>query len=153
MYRFRFAVKLSIDETIFGDNETDDTFLDSISELEHDWYIGLETDPEWLSSMVASKNFLFTLGLNEEGLYTSRTLSLLKLPLFTGTVNPECVTSIWSALSFELLYLTNDDEERYSIQAHPNIMRNILTQTAAPPLGYPIFSSGVKNISILSITS
>ena len=102
---------------------------------------------------MASKNFLFTLGLNEEGLYTSRTLSLLKLPLFTGTVNPECVKSIWSALSFELLYLTNDDEERYSIQAHPNIMRNILTQTAAPPLGYPIFSSGVKNISILSITS
>ena len=146
-------MKLSIDETIFGDSETDDTFLDNISELEYDWYIGLEADPGWLSCLASSKKFLFTLGLNSEGLYTSRTLSLLRLPMFTGTVNPECVTSIWSALSFELLYLTNDDEERYSIQAHPNIMRNILTQTASPPLGYPIFSSGLKNISLLSIAS
>ena len=47
----------------------------------------------------------------------------------------------WANLSLELLYFTNDDEERYSIQAHPTILRNLTVQAADPPLGYPIFSS------------
>jgi len=39
--------------------------------------------------------------------------------------------------------MTNDDEERYSIQALPKILRNIVTQAADPPLGYPVYSSGL----------
>ena len=41
----------------------------------------------------------------------------------------------------ELLYLTNDDEERYSIQAEERLLRNLTVQAADPPLGYFIFSS------------
>ena len=41
----------------------------------------------------------------------------------------------------ELLYLTNDDEERYSIQAEERILRNLTVQAADPPLGYFIYSS------------
>ena len=79
-------------------------------------------------------------------MYSCRTLTLGQLPMFIGQLNTDCVKSIWSALSLELLYLTNDDEERYSIQAHPNLLRNIVTQAADVPLGYPIYFSGVKSV-------
>ena len=45
------------------------------------------------------------------------------------------------SLILELLYLTNDDEERYSIQAEERLLRNLTVQAADPPLGYFIFSS------------
>ena len=105
----------------------------------------------WQESVEEGRKFVFSLGLNEEGLYSSRTLSLTKLPLYTGQLNAQAVRAIWSNLNLELYYLTNDDEERYSIQAHPNILRNIVTQAADPPLGYPVFSSGVQHISTLPL--
>ena len=37
--------------------------------------------------------------------------------------------------------MTNDDDERYSIQAHEYILRNLTIQASDPPLGYPIFNS------------
>lgn len=138
----RLAVKLSIDECVFGEAETVEKFIENLTELLSNWYIGLETDAEWARSIEQSKKYVFSLGFNKDGIYSSRTLTLAKVPVFTGELNSESVRAIWSALSFELLYLTNDDEERYSIQAHPTALRNIVTQTAALPLGYPVFSSG-----------
>jgi hypothetical protein len=38
-----------------------------------------------------------------------------------------------------MLYFANDDDERYSIQAHPLLLRNMTVQAADPPLGYPLF--------------
>jgi hypothetical protein len=35
-----------------------------------------------------------------------------------GRLNRELVRSLWASLSLELLYLTNDDDERYSIQVN-----------------------------------
>ena len=58
-----------------------------------------------------------------------------------GSLNSELVRAQWANLSLELLYMTNDDEERYSIQAHAAVLRNLTVQAADPPLGYPIFSS------------
>ncbi len=55
-------------------------------------------------------------------------------------LNPEVVRSLWASLNFELLYLTNDDDERYSIQADERLLRNITVQAAEPPLGYPVYS-------------
>ena len=37
--------------------------------------------------------------------------------------------------------MTNDDEERYSIQAHQYILRNLTIQSSDPPLGYCIYNS------------
>ena len=73
--------------------------------------------------------------------YTSRTLTLQELMVNVGRLNAEVVRGQWANLSLELLYMTNADEERYSIQAHPAILRNLTVQAADPPLGYPIFSS------------
>ena len=71
----------------------------------------------------------------------SRVLTLRNCDVYVGKLNKEVVKSLWSSLSLELLYLTNDDEERYSIQAEERLLRNLTVQAADPPLGYYIFSS------------
>ena len=58
-----------------------------------------------------------------------------------GKLNSEVVKGLWASLSWELIYLTNDDDERYSIQAEERMLRNITIQAADPPLGYSIYSS------------
>ena len=63
-----------------------------------------------------------------------------------GRLNREAVAAVWTDLAWELLYLTNDDEERYSIQAHPTLLRNLTIQAADPPLGYCVYSSGIVTI-------
>ncbi len=68
------------------------------------------------------------------------------MAVYIGSVNAEAVRGQWANLALELLYMTNDDEERYSIQAHPTLLRNLTVQTADPPLGYPIYSSPPTSI-------
>lgn len=63
-----------------------------------------------------------------------------------SSMNRACMEGVWSTLSLELLYLTNDDDERYSIQAHPTILRNLSVQAADAPLGYPLFMSPVLTL-------
>ena len=70
-------------------------------------------------------------------------LTLQDEVVHVGRLNRAAVHSVWSDLALELLYLTNDDEERYSIQAHPSLLRNITIQAADPPLGYAVYSSGI----------
>ena len=42
----------------------------------------------------------------------------------------------------ELLYFTNANDERFSIQAEKDILRNLLVHLAEVPLGYPVYASG-----------
>ena len=48
--------------------------------------------------------------------FRTRHLSLRECEVGLGKLNKEVVRSLWASLALELLYLTNDDEERYSIQ-------------------------------------
>ena len=75
--------------------------------------------------------------------YTAHVLTLQDELVHIGQLNSAAVHAIWSDLSLELLYLTNDDEERYSIQAHPTILRNLMIQAADHPLGYAVYSSNI----------
>lgn len=81
--------------------------------------------------------------------YSSRTLTLQPVIAGIGRLNAEVVRGQWANLALELLYMTNDDEERYSIQAHPVVLRNLTVQAADPPLGYPIFSSKPISVPLL----
>ena len=38
----------------------------------------------------------------------------------------EVIRGIWANLNMELLYFTNNNDERYSIQAEKDILRNLL---------------------------
>lgn len=83
-----------------------------------------------------------------QGTYTSRVLTKQEIMAPVGRLNGECVRGQWASLALELLYFTNDDEERYSIQAHPTLLRNLTIQAADPPLGYPVYSSGAVSVPI-----
>ena len=63
-------------------------------------------------------------------------------------MNSEVIKSIWSSTNLELLFMTNDDEERYSIQANEFTLRNITIQSSEPPIGYSIYNSDNLHISL-----
>lgn len=51
-----------------------------------------------------------------QGVHTSHLLSLGDAGVWVGRLGGEAVRGLWASLVAELLYLTNDDDERYSIQ-------------------------------------
>ncbi|XP_064623432.1 pecanex-like protein 4 [Lineus longissimus] len=139
---YRLAVKLMIDQAILGEATTNEEFNEYLTEYDQDWYLGQEKDQEWQEAILEGKPNLLSLGNNAiKGIFSSRTLTKQEIMVEMGSLNSELVRAQWANLSLELLYMTNDDEERYSIQAHPTILRNLTVQAADPPLGYPIFSS------------
>ncbi|XP_013869308.1 pecanex-like protein 4 [Austrofundulus limnaeus] len=139
---FRFSFKLLFDQASLGPMESPEELFSTLEEYERDWYIGLVTEKGWHDSVLQEKPFLFSLGHDlTMGTYTGRVLSLQDQLIQVGRLNGEGVRGQWANLSWELLYATNDDEERYSIQAHPFMLRNLTVQAADPPLGYPIYSS------------
>ncbi|XP_043930401.1 pecanex-like protein 4 [Protopterus annectens] len=139
---FRYTVKLMVDKASFGPVEDYGELASYLEEYENDWYIGLVSESGWQEAVLEEKPYLFSLGHDAAlGTYTGRVLTLQELLVQIGKLNADAVRGQWSNLSWELLYATNDDEERYSIQAHPTLLRNLTVQSADPPLGYPIYSS------------
>nr|XP_033808382.1 pecanex-like protein 4 [Geotrypetes seraphini]XP_033808383.1 pecanex-like protein 4 [Geotrypetes seraphini]XP_033808384.1 pecanex-like protein 4 [Geotrypetes seraphini] len=139
---FRYSLKLMVDKASLGPVEDFKELLKYLEDYENDWYIGLVSDVEWQQAVLQERPYLFSLGHNHKmGVYTGRMLTLQELLVQVGKLNAEAVRAQWANLSWELLYATNDDEERYSTQAHPVILRNLTVQAANPPLGYPIYSS------------
>lgn len=139
---FRYTFKLMVDKASLGPVEDFKELLNYLEEYDNDWYIGLVSDSEWQQAVLQEKPYLFSLGHDPNmGVYTGRVLTLQEQLVQIGKLNTEAVRGQWANLSWELLYATNDDEERYSIQAHPVLLRNLTVQAADPPLGYPIYSS------------
>jgi hypothetical protein len=101
--------------------------------------MGNEND-EWEQQITQQKENLFALS-HQEGVYSGHILKLNHNSIQVGKLNSEAVKGIWAGLSLELLYITNDDDERYSIQAHPTLLRNITIQSSEPPLGYPTYNT------------
>ncbi|KAJ3173116.1 Pecanex-like protein 4 [Geranomyces variabilis] len=101
----------------------------------------------WQTQMQAKTDVLFGLSFLPSGAGTSRQISVRTVrrekdvACWLGTINGESCRGLWANLVMELLYLTNDDDERYSIQAHDILLRNLTVQTANPPLGYPLYVS------------
>ncbi|XP_053553277.1 pecanex-like protein 4 [Bombina bombina] len=142
MKAFRYTFKLMVDKASLGPLEDFKELLNYLDEYDNDWYIGLVSDAEWQKAVLQEKPYLFSLGHDPNmGVYTGRVLTLQEQLVQIGKLNAEAVRGQWANLSWELLYATNDDEERYSIQAHPVLLRNLTVQAADPPLGYPIYSS------------
>ncbi|XP_008564169.1 PREDICTED: pecanex-like protein 4 [Galeopterus variegatus] len=146
---FRYTLKLMIDKASLGPIEDFKELINCLEEYESDWYIGLVSDEKWKEAILQEKPYLFSLGYDPNmGIYTGRVLTLQELLIQVGKLNAEAVRGQWANLSWELLYATNDDDERYSIQAHPLLLRNLTIQAADPPLGYPIYSSKPVHIHL-----
>ncbi|XP_068005063.1 pecanex-like protein 4 isoform X2 [Melanerpes formicivorus] len=147
---FRYTFKLMVDKASLGPVENFKELVNYLEEYENDWYIGLVSDLEWQQAVLQEKPYLFSLGHDPNmGIYTGRVLTLQELLVQVGKLNDEAVRGQWANLSWELLYATNDDEERYSIQAHPVLLRNLTVQAADPPLGYPVYSSELLHLPLL----
>ena len=58
----------------------------------------------------------------------------------------EVARAIWANLNMELIYYTNANDERFSIQAEKDILRNLLVHLAEIPLGYPVYASGAQTV-------
>ncbi|XP_064367986.1 pecanex-like protein 4 isoform X2 [Dromaius novaehollandiae] len=146
---FRYTFKLMVDKASLGPVENFKELINYLEEYENDWYIGLVSDHEWQQAVLQEKPYLFSLGHDPNmGIYTGRVLTLQELLVQVGKLNDEAVRGQWANLSWELLYATNDDEERYSIQAHPVLLRNLTVQAADPPLGYPVYSSELLHVPL-----
>ncbi|NWV77679.1 PCX4 protein, partial [Dasyornis broadbenti] len=146
---FRYTFKLMVDKASLGPVEDFKELVNYLEEYESDWYIGLVSDLEWQQAVLQEKPYLFSLGHDPSmGIYTGRVLTLQELLVQVGKLNAEAVRGQWANLSWELLYATNDDEERYSIQAHPALLRNLTVQAADPPLGYPVYSSQLLQLPL-----
>ncbi|XP_060030853.1 pecanex-like protein 4 isoform X2 [Erinaceus europaeus] len=146
---FRYTLKLMIDKASLGPIEDFQELINYLEEYENDWYIGVVSDEKWKEAVLQEKPYLFSLGYDSNmGVYTGRVLTLQELLIQLGKLNAEAVRGQWANLAWELLYATNDDEERYSIQAHPLLLRNLTVQAAEPPLGYPIYSSKPLHIHL-----
>ncbi|NWI56015.1 PCX4 protein, partial [Calyptomena viridis] len=147
---FRYTFKLMVDKASLGPVENFEELVNYLEEYDSDWYIGLVSDLEWQQAVLQEKPYLFSLGHDPSmGIYTGRVLTLQELLVQVGKLNAEAVRGQWANLSWELLYATNDDEERYSIQAHPVLLRNLTVQAADPPLGYPVYSSELLHLPLL----
>ncbi|NXG04209.1 PCX4 protein, partial [Sakesphorus luctuosus] len=147
---FRYTFKLMVDKASLGPVENFEELVNYLEEYDSDWYIGLVSDLEWQQAVLQEKPYLFSLGHDPSmGIYTGRVLTLQELLVQVGKLNAEAVRGQWANLSWELLYATNDDEERYSIQAHPVLLRNLTVQAANPPLGYPVYSSELLQLPLL----
>ncbi|KAK6481442.1 pecanex-like protein 4 [Huso huso] len=139
---FRYTFKLMFDKASLGLVEDFSELANYLEEYERDWYIGRASDARWQQAVLQKKLYLFSLGHDPiMGTYKGRVLTLQEWLVHVGKLNSEGIRGQWANLSWELLYATNDDEERYSIQAHPVLLRNLTVQAADPPLGYPIYSS------------
>ncbi|XP_051881666.1 pecanex-like protein 4 isoform X2 [Pristis pectinata] len=146
---FRYTFKLMFDKASLGPVESFAELVNYLEEYDRNWFIGMVSEPQWQQSVLQEKPYLFSLGYDPSlSLYTGRVLSLQEMLLHVGQLNAEAIRGQWANLSWELLYATNDDEERYSIQAHPVLLRNLTVQSANPPLGYPIFSSPPIHVSL-----
>ncbi|XP_053476180.1 pecanex-like protein 4 [Ictalurus furcatus] len=145
---FRYSVKLLIDQASLGPVESEEELHSTLHHYHQHWFIGMATERGWHDGVLQEKPFLFSLGHDiTMGSYTGRVLSLQECVFQLGALCEECVRGQWANLSWELLYATNDDEERYSIQAHTLLLRNLTVQAAEPPLGYPIYSCSPTHLT------
>ena len=165
----RYAVKLLYDDASLGEVQDDNEMAKCLESYDDDWFIGSETESKWEEAIRNKKPHLFSLGRDLEKVqrvslkhieqsptsfplpqstYTAHVLTLQEMVMNMGQLNPEALHGIWADLSFELFYLTNDDEERYSIQAHPTVLRNLTIQSADPPLGYSVYSSSILRLPL-----
>nr|XP_056706212.1 pecanex-like protein 4 [Euleptes europaea] len=147
---FRYTVKLVVDEASLGPVESFKKMLSWLETYENDWFFGAASEQEWQQAVLKEKPFLFSLGYDaEKGLCTSRTLTLQEFLVPVGKLSGEAVRGQWANASWETLYATNEDEERFSMQAHPVLLRNLTVQAADPPPGSPVYSSEPLHVPFL----
>jgi len=142
---FRYALKIAIDCVAMGDDLSDMEYFTmdrESAELDSEWFLGSEGSDKWAVAM--RRRVPHLMALRKKG---SSEVQVLRLQLKEDSVRiarlrPSVLQSLWASAAFELRYLANDDDERYSIQAHPTLFRNLVVQSAE----YPIYVSPPRTV-------
>jgi hypothetical protein len=147
---YRYAVKAALDARLLGSpasvEDADVPGLASLlEELDLDWHIGVKQDAEWNACMRDEVPHLLNLYGTPDAPMLLQT-SLRSEAATLSSLSPAVASGVWSQLVMEMLFVTNDDDERYSIQSNEALLRNIMVQSAEPPFGYPIFLSGPTDV-------
>lgn len=108
-------------------------------------YSGPSPNSHFMDLSIINQLLYFILFQN---VYTAHVLSLQDEVVHIGSLNRAALEGLWADLALELVYLTNDDDERYSIQAHTHLLRNLSIQAAEPPMGYSVYASGLLTIPL-----
>lgn len=128
---------------------SDQELIDAIQENDKESYIGLGSELEWKQASQKNTDSLWNLHYfdseNSLGVFISK-YSEIKCNLFQ--FNEDIINGIWGNLMFELYYVTNDDDERYSIQTHKQFFRNIIIENSEQPLGYSPYYSGPTKVLV-----
>lgn len=53
---------------------------------------------------------------------------------------------IWATIQADLLVFASGDEERFSVQSLPAVLRNLFCEAASAPYGYPLRHYGLMEI-------
>lgn len=140
---FRYGAKFSYDTCVYGTEDTHNELAESFTEYDAKWYFGPENSPGWAAAVENGVPNLMAMW-KDKGTCRGRVASLVHSHMQVGRLNGQAARGLWAALSMELYYFTNDDDERYSIQSNTALLRNLMVQTAAPPLGYALYVCNVN---------
>mmetsp|Transcript_53129 Transcript_53129/g.121356 ORF Transcript_53129/g.121356 Transcript_53129/m.121356 type:complete len:1082 (+) Transcript_53129:108-3353(+) len=135
---FRYGVKLGLDLAVLGEESctlSPKELEQEFQELEQDWWIGGEDC--WNDAIDRKIPSILSLQRVTSSEYRLTKFSFREDLVNVGTLRNAAVMSAWASISLELNFFANDDEERYSIQAHPSLLRNLMVQVKE----YPIFVS------------
>ena len=137
---YRYTLKLTIDEVVLMEDTAD--LSEYLLELDKDWFMGCTFEEGWKEAVLTGIPRLFLLSKSKKGTkYSNHTLTLKPQLVHVASLQPESLRGMWSSQLFELLFLKNEEEERYSVQQEEHVLRNISTQAGDAPVGYPVFSS------------
>jgi hypothetical protein len=99
-----------------------------------------ETDPRWIQLVLDRVEELETLRkvTDANGLSVRHMRFLYTKQKFQVTeLNSDSVIGMWGAQIVETVYLETDNRERMSVQADKFTLRNMISQSANSPIGYP----------------
>jgi len=126
----RLAFHFSLESFIMGEMDQPEpgSFENEIKEYNQEWFFGSE-EYLWNSAIERNLPNLERLIQKKDGQYHAHRLKFGQSKESTFNVfqfRREVIRGIWANLNLELLYYTNANDERFSIQAEKDILRNLL---------------------------
>lgn len=148
---FRTAFHISYEAMIImgPDEYSDPDFMAELSLTEKSWFLGSE-EHLWNTAIKMNlPNLEWIIKNKEDNSYKGHRLKLAGKgakqdsdSFYLYELRSELVRGIWSNMVTELNFYANSNDERYSIQADKNLLRNLLVSLNEPPFGYPVYTSG-----------
>lgn len=79
--------------------------------------------------MSSNKSDIWTVSYNQtKKMLAVKRLAKNETAMYMFSLETHAVQAVWNNLRFELLFATNDNDERYSIQTHQYLLRNLLVE-------------------------